>query len=372
MSNALLISTSSDRTLNECARKFFWQKEFLGTGIEPEYSTSDKITAADEGLAIHYAQANLYSLGRFNPQGVTDAIMKGVGFEGLAWHQKNDWLKQIEWTVRLTKEYDKWRQVNDDFSVHELETEGIVPIFDNCRACGETHDPQDLTPVCQGCNATKALFVFRIDMLVNRNNFFTIVDHKSTTSSGQGFLDQWNYSVQMYRYAWAYSRRTGKTVKAFGVNILKRLKTVGLEEDKQCPGCKNGVRKKLTCLECSGEGMVPKASIPPEKVFFRKWPVWNERTKHWAVDSLQKSVRKLEGYRINLELAQYRPDMSDDPYPTNPHACYAFGKVCPFIKLCPPFQKEGEPWWKPSDAKLMDFQQRKESDQVTMIKEEMK
>lgn len=362
MPDPIFISDSSQRTLNECARKFFWQKEFLGTGIEPDYET-DKITEADQGLAIHEGVADLYSRGHYDPETIRARIEKSLGWENLPFYKKNDWVEQIAWIQRLLSEYDGWRKEHDDFTVESLETEGIVPVFEKCLDCKRKIGSDDLSPTCK-CGASRALFVFRTDMTVNRGGFLAVVDHKTTSSVGAAWLEQWEYSPQLYKYAWAHEKVTGRKVRAFGVNALKRLKTIGLKEQKQCPQCHAGKKKRLTCLNCEGAGYVDKEPISADKAFFRKWPVWNERTKLWTIGRLEEDIDKVEAYRYGLE------EGWNDPYPTNQHACYSFGRICPFIKLCPPFQRR-EKWWKPQDGELIGFKQRGQTGKVALIKEDM-
>lgn len=351
-----LNNSRADEFIN-CNRRSFWNQEFRGTGLTTQW--------VDENLAIgtivHAGLAELY----VPPDGgsieaasrAMDAEFAKIfpNFEELAFDTKNDWLDNMDFVRRLVRTYEEEAKPSDDFVVLQVETPFCVVLGEMCYKCGEPYptDP-DRTVFrneCVKCEATIHHWIGRIDMAINRGGGLKIVDHKTAKSVSDNYLASWHHSMQLAGYSYGYGKALGTPVTGYGVNILRKLKTVGTPRQhfKQCPTCRNGKNKRLTCDPCNATGKVAKENDSSESPFQREWcSIEPEGIERFKLNRL----RTIEDIETERERFKCEPEAA---FPMNPKACYNMGK-CPFIALC----HRGDPvtWYEPPEHLLQNFDPR--------------
>jgi len=349
----MIINNSRADTYTDCSRKYYWSYVHGGTGLRPQRSNDNLIF----GEITHAALARMYSgeeiddvLQNYRP----DALAL-LDFDNLDFDVKNKWLDNLDQIDSLVRAYDKWRQDNDTFSVLQVETEGFVKLGETCYQCGRPYQDNSLDAafspeVCIDCDSPIHYLAFRADLAVNDGGIIRIVDHKTAASAGALYLESWHYSMQMLGYVYGYGKALGTNVGGYIVNILRKLKTLD-KTTKQCPTCRNGVRKRVGCVECGGAGSV---GIDPPVPFSRE----SESVPQVRLDMFVQS-------RIGVANAIG----SDQTWTPNYKACFARGK-CQFLALC--WNNPGD-WQNPPDSLLLDFELRPADyvDTRALIKEEM-
>jgi hypothetical protein len=284
-----------------------------------------------------------------------------VNFEGMDYDEKNKWLDHLEWIERIIHAYDKHRHETDDFSVIQLESEGCVVLGEICYQCGIPYPvldgPEQISFLrCGNCSAEVHHWVFRIDMEVNRNDKSYIVDHKTSKSASDSYLAGWHTSHQLIGYSYGVKKYSGRDIRGWGVNIIKKLKSVGLpgNDTKQCPRCRNGSKKRLSCPSpdsrpgqptgCGGTGRVVRESSPDNGAFLREWEGYDDSVGERFV---LHRLNTIERIRAERERFDTEPEIA---WPMNHNKCYSYNKPCPFIKLC---HRTSTDWHNPP-IELMD------------------
>ena len=193
------------------------------------------------------------------------------------------------------------------------------------------------------------------------------MDHKTAKSASDLYIASWDTSMQQYGYCYGYSKATGMEVSGYRMNIIRKLKTIGTPQQttKNCPTCRNGKKKKQSCMDCNMTGRVEKENNPSDQPFQRP------PTYDYNDERRERFIRQRIGTirRILLERIIFK-DHPDEAWPMNPKACYTYGK-CAFLKLC--WEGDPEKWYEPNDLLLDKFNPKGE-DYVTvrqMAKEEM-
>jgi hypothetical protein len=271
--------------------------------------------------------------------------------------EKNKWLDHLEWIERIIHAYDKYR-VSDDFSIIQLESEGCVVLGEICYSCGTPYPvldgPDQISYLrCSNCNAEVHHWVFRIDMEVNRNGKSYIVDHKTTKSASDAYLAGWHTSHQLIGYSYGVKKYSGRDIRGWGVNIIRKLKGIGCAESntKQCPSCRNGSKKRLSCPPvtnggCGGSGRVDRDSKPSDSPFQREWEGYDDSTGERFVLHRLNTIERIRAERDRFE------DEPEVAWPMNHKRCYAYNKACPFLKLC---HRTSTDWHNPPVELLDNF-----------------
>lgn len=359
----MYLNNSRCSTAEDCLRKYFLSYEFRGFGIKGH--------RLDENLAfgslIHYALAQLYA-GRDPGASCTAAKIeweREYNFDDLPFDEKNEWLEHFAWAERIIREYAKFIETADDFEVLQIETEGSVQLGEICYSCGKEYQP--LMPACIFCGAEVHNYVFRADLAVAKQGGIYVIDHKTTKSTSDNYLTSWHYSPQLYGYAYGYGKALGTDVSGYGVNIIRKLKTVGLEDAslKQCPDCRGGSRKRLSCTLCNGRGKVERAQKPSDRAFLREWePFDQQKAEHFV----RMRLRTAESICTERDRFSAEPDAA---WPMNPQNCFKMGR-CPFVKLC--WEGDASRWWEP-DGDMLESYEEKTEDYVSMremVREDMR
>lgn len=371
----MFLNNSSAETYENCMRKGYWSREFLGLGgpggIEPLYLNENLLF----GILVHAMLAQLYA-GKVVHESIElgwEEFKDGLDFEALDYEEKNKWQENYEWASRIMQEYDIWRTENDDFQPLQIESEGCVILGEECYQCGADYPdtPASELLACPTCNAEVHHWVFRTDLVLADGNYVEIMDHKTAKSVSELYIDSWDTSMQQWGYCYGYSKATGMEVTGYRMNIIRKLKTIGTPAQtmKNCPTC-NARKKKppvmLGCQMCNSTGKVEKENNPSDSPFQRPDTYdYNDERRERFLRHRIGTIR-----RILLERIIFK-DHPDDAWPMNPKACYTYGK-CSFLKLC--WEGNPETWYEPSDILLEKFRAKKE-DYVTvreMAKEEMR
>jgi len=352
----MYLNNSRADEFGNCNRRFFWNQEFGGTGLTTKWTDENLAigTIVHAGLAALYAGKDLPYVAA---EMATELKTMFPNWEQLAFDTKNQWIDNMDFVNRLVRTYSEEQIPKDDFVVLQVETPFAVVLGEICYKCGEPY-PQIQTPVtgpffdvCAECGAAVHHWVGRIDMAVNRRGGLKIVDHKTAKSVSDNYLASWHTSMQLVGYAYGYGKALGTAVTGYGVNILRKLKTVGTERQhfKQCPACRNGKKKRLSCGECNFTGKVEKEDDPSANPFQREWcslaPEDLERFKLNRLRVIEDIGTERERFRVEPEAA----------FPMNPKACYNMGR-CPFIDLC--HRADPVTWYEPPEHLLQNFDPR--------------
>jgi hypothetical protein len=300
-----------------------------------------------DGTAIHAGLEALYR-GRDDAE-VADVVKRGYisEFGDLSEYSADTRAfmnERIQWGVKLLSAYRMRQLPLDDFLVVHVEQDFEVVLGEICYACGEPYAVEATSETCPHCGAEVVFWVGRSDLVVSREGLVRVVDHKTVKSASADTIARYNHSMQMVGYCYGVSKDTGNSVRGFGMNLIKKLKTID-PPTVRCKGCKG-----QGCGDCNLSGRVEKA--PPE-LFLRKWVTIGH-------DDLDRFV--LSRLRIASDIINERERFKSCPeeaYPINEDACYKFGEEnkCPFIPLC----WGGDPlnWYAPSDARLANFNPKK-------------
>jgi hypothetical protein len=383
------INSSRLSTFNTCKRKFYWEYVHGGHGLRPTYP-NDKLVwgiLAHEGLAALYKGQ---SLGQAMAYVRDYAMEKELPWDALTADEKNFWLDQIEWINQTLKVYDPWRKEHDKFQVLEVESEGECVVGEVCYECGAEYTKESREAgycvaqvrlegdggngVTMKCRTPLHYFVYRVDLAVNHMGAMKIIDHKTTGSASSNYMQSWDHSFQLALYTYGYKKALQgddpdpPEIGGYGMNIIKKLKTIGEEAPltKKCPECNQGKRKQPHCTFCERTGVVPRAPQKRDEPFIRLWPPYNNDKEVRMIMQRLLSIQEIER---QAERFESEPEAS---YPMNDRACF-FPTKCPFWKLC----YEGDPikWQAPSQPLIEACRlQPQKEDYVTqraMIREEM-
>ena len=376
------INHSRAKTFHSCPRKYFWLYEFDGTGLE--YDKEQGLTEGRKkmviGSMVHAGLAALYSecsLAEAHVQ-AEECLRKEV--TNIPPEDQEDWDDATDMVRRMLTEYAEVQMPLDDFSpiVENIETEFRVQLGENCWKCGHSYSKPYISAgfspyetkqdgvACPKCLTQIHYLVGIVDLPINRDGQIKVMDHKTAGSVSDLFLESWHYSQQLIGYAYGYGKAMGQKIKGYEVNILRKLKTIGTEKrtHKQCPSCKNGKIKKLSCDLCNGEGKVERE---PEKVtspFQREKVTIGDTDIERFIHNRLQTVRKILHERM-----VFQTDPKDS-WPMNPESCFTYGK-CPFLMAC--HSTSPEKWFNPSMENLSRFVQRKPDyvDTKDMIREEV-
>ena len=333
------------RTHSNCPRKFYWTYIHGGTGIVGQW-VDEKLAF---GQLIHALLADYYAERDWRNHLSTTAIAEAVpGHADLPNESWAYWDREIrDWAGRIMTEYEKWASVNDRFSVIQVECEGHTPLGSACHSCGHVGTfviPDHRGLSCGECGAEWHELVFKLDLLINYDGSATFMDHKTTSGIGPAYLEKWAYEPQMQGYTLG-TRSVGHPARKFMMNFIRKLKTIGIAEDKTCPSCKNGAKKKEGCPTCAGVGRVAK---PPVDVPFLQKPyiVVEEALARFEINRIRQ---------CNDIAAQLKVHPSQDPlelWPMRTDACFDYGR-CPYIRLC--YSGNPEFWYEPAEELTQTF-----------------
>jgi len=348
----MLINASRMDTFSKCNRKYFWGSVFNygddGLGIQPGRPDEN----LKFGEVVHLGLADYYRglrgsqlLKIYREQALTV-----LDFDALDWDSRNHWLDNLDWVDRILREYEIWAETTDDFIVKHVETEGVVILGELCWKCGTPY-PSDRFSSCQRCLTEIHHLVYRIDLGVEQDGAYRVIDHKTAKTLGDSYLDSWRHSLALFGYAYGHRKTESLPVAGYAVNIVRKLKTIGEPEAtmKACPECRNGAKKKLACVSCKGEGRVEKVSPTAGQPFVRV----NESFSSTQESLLIRSrIRTIQDIQRETERFESEPDAA---FPMNPTHCFSYG-TCPFLKLC----WNGNPakWYEPHMGLLFDFNPR--------------
>ena len=371
----MFLNNTHGSNFDDCARYFYWSRETPILGGPGGLTTKWIDDNLAWGQIVHVSLAELYA-----ERGPAESFELGreycltepqINFEGMSFDEKNKWLDHLEWIERIIYAYDKYRADADDFSIIQLESEGCVVLGEVCYVCGEPYPVLDGPEQidfhrCTKCRAEVHHWVFRIDMEVNRNGRSYIVDHKTTRSASDTYLASWHTSHQLLGYSYGVKKYSGRDIRGYGVNIIRKLKSIGSDKSdtRVCPDCRNGSRKKLTCEPCGYSGRVKRDTQPSDSPFQREWEGYSDADGERFVLHRLSTIERIKSER---ERFKTEPEIA---WPMNHKRCYAYNRPCAFIKLC---HRTSTDWHNPP-IELLDNLQPNPVDYVNakaMAKEEM-
>lgn len=350
----MIINNSRAATYLDCPRKYYWQYEHGGHGIVRNEVTE----ALAFGTIIHHLLALYYGEQDWRG-GLGDALRAGVpNYDDLAYFEKAKWDENLDWAERMIREYVKWAQQNDRFSVLQLETEGSLVLGTVCHNCGEDYHDGPGDESCGHCDAPIHRLVYKVDMEVQQDGYTFPIDHKTTSGIGDAFLASWQYSPQMLLYTKGM-RENYPDTNRYQMNFLRKAKQVGQIKEKQCPDCRNGSKKKLSCEGChqTGKVAVPAVDPPP---FHREPPI---RFREEFLDRVE--ISRIKACNSILE-DRAEPDPLER-WEMKPDKCFARGR-CPYVDLCWNVSSP-EKWQEPAED-LLDGYLPRPKDYVTLAREE--
>ena len=372
----MIINNSRVSTYLECARKFYWRYIYKGgierTAIHP---------ALAFGTMMHHLLALYYSDQDWR-DGLTDALYAGVpGYDTFPDLEKTKWQENLSWAERMMTEYVKWAGKVDNFSVLEVESEGIVPLGRICYVCGREYPKAmegatagELPPACAKCHAEIHYLVYKTDLIVNSGGSVFPIDHKTTSGIGDSYLASWHYSPQMYLYLKG-TQEVHPTANRFQMNFLRKAKQVGQWRTKQCPDCRGGAKKKMECTTCGymvrqdfnkdfvlDKGKIAVQAVDPPP-FHRSEPIIMQPE---VMDRVELS--RLQA--CNDILLEGATPIEVDPlvkWRMEPDKCFDRGR-CPYIDLC--WSKRPVDKWHTPTEDLLDGYVPRPKDYVTLAREE--
>lgn len=349
----MFLNSSRINTFLMCRRRFFWNYIFRAFGLRPEAPQE----ALNIGIAVHEGLARLYQ-GATAEEAATAAHTEFMSRASAKWGgvELDTYKETAEWVARMVRTYAVRGEPNDDFTILGVEKDFIVPLGECCSECGLKYDftnYDEASPVmfCP-CGADVHYWIGRTDLDVVRHGHVQVLDHKTTKSTPtDDFLAPFARSFQLLGYVYGKGKALAYDIRQFGVNALQKAKTIGLpqSEIKACPDCRNGKKKKMSCLGCNRTGKVEKEiKLQP---FRRKWfpvnPSDLDRFIIWAL----RAVRDIK----------YEKDMSvNEPecaWPMNSGAC----KVgpCPYLRGCWD-SVDAVKWYEPDEDLLEGLEPRPE------------
>jgi hypothetical protein len=347
------INNSRMSRWDKCRRLSFWTDEFDGTGLkpqgtEPEYLSLGK--AAHHGLAIHYSRH--YKVDEPS-QAVEQWYVEQNVYPDVATEEQDE---QAAYAGKLVRAYLDRKSPVDDFTVEKVEDEFVAVLGEVCWACGQEYGEE--IGYCLGCQEPIFHLVGRIDLGVLRNGHFTIIDHKTTKSYSEEYQNSFATNFQQLGYLYGYGKAHGVKIEEYGINWLQKAKTVGdpSAELKQCPDCRAGKKKVLTCETCNQTGKVERENkLDP---FRRKYFTPTDADINRYLIYANRTLREMEEERILFA------NEADVAYKMNDRSC----AYCPMKSLCWD-GADAQKWYNPTSGELDNFKPRAK-DYVDLIREE--
>ena len=297
------ITHSSVACFQECRRKwdYRYNKEIVPT--EPQ-------TALDFGTAIH---AGLEIWFKYNGIAKTDgalritAVETGVGRGAELGLSSGDLCKVQAMLERYTEIYKE-----EAFEVVEVESEFSV------RLQNPRTNKYSRTFRYQG----------KVDGLVKLDNAYYILEHKTTASINDKYIDAIDLKAQIALYAMAMERE-GYPIRGAIYDILEKpgIRMAPGETEEEFEARKAALLAKSKTGKTTAqrrEAETPEAFLARcrEKLtadsFRRVIVTLDFDRKREALDNLWQTAQDMRNAQI---------------YPTT-GACVAFGKVCPYLDLC--------------------------------------
>lgn len=356
----MFLNNSRAEVAEDCLRMHFWQQEFNGRGLQSNWRNDN----LDFGTIVHAGLAHFYAGEPLFKDKAREFAKEFLDFDNLYFEDRNKWAEHFDWIDRILSAYQPWAEQNDDFTVIQLESEGCVVLGEICYLCGKPYPEQDEADpllLCPRCEIEVHQWVYRVDAAVMKGEDhpkLNIIDHKTTSSLGENYLLSWHNSLQLWGYCYGYEKQSDLDVGGYTVNIIRKLKGIGngAGPHRTCPECRNGVKKRLGCINCQGTGKVEKEA-KEEIPFVREQEAWDEQKKEIFVRQRINTANRI------LEERKRAKRHPDEAWPMNPKSCFKMGR-CPYWKLCYT-PNDPEKWYLPTDEQLTNFTER-EADYVAV------
>jgi hypothetical protein len=316
------------------------------------------------GIAMHEGLGTYYSPGG-TLQPALAAFIKSYEKEG-------DRLDLEEYGVHrqmgqdLLASYDTRDYVLDDFSVMQVESRFAVILGENCYNCNTEYKCKEYQPDYTHCQCGMPIFGLagQADLIVNRNDKIVVNDHKTSKGASNNYMASWGHDFGMIGYCYGVKKTMNHNVRQFGMNIIKKLKTVG-KTTKVCPDCRNGKRKKLDCVGCNTSGHVP---MEPPKAFYREY--FNVTPQDYAMMKNNRIALGLQMYDMQEKFKGRRSSNLNHIFPMHSIACHKYGRECDYVDLC----WNNDPdnlWFEFPDNMLAEYDQAPEDYVDLLVKEDM-
>ena len=326
----MLLNNSRYKEFQECPRKSAIHRILR---LESEAKSNELAF----GIAMHEGLASIY-LGNSLEQSIMDFI-GSYKAEGNPMNL-DEYLPHQAMGQTLLRAYNNRDYCMDDFGVVQVESRFAVILGEECYNCHRKYKSELYQPDYTMCPCGMPIFGLagQADLVVTRRNKYVIVDHKTTASIGKEYLASWGHDFGMIGYCYGTGKALGKPIQRFGMNIIKKLKTVE-KDSKTCPDCRNGSRKKLLCLSCNKTGRVP---MQPPKAFYREFYTVADQDFRAMIDNriaLGLGIWN-QGKMFEGEPGAQRKHL----FPMNSTTCHKYGTVCDYIPCC----WENNPdnaWW---------------------------
>lgn len=199
-SNGVITFSGSSLSDLSCHRKAYYKHEL---GIVPEVGV-----AANFGTAIHYALAEYYK----TPWAARSVEMLIKAF-AYSWEELkpevDDELRNLSTAIKILTEYEKTFNGDERYKVY-------------CDDQGPFVERSFDVKFSDGINLTGT-----IDLVVEDTSTgeLIVMDHKTTRSLGQEFINKYRINAQFAGYCFAVSALTGKKVDKYIVNGIQVAKT---------------------------------------------------------------------------------------------------------------------------------------------------
>ena len=321
----MFLNYSRASLFHSCKRKFFWSHLFEGKGLradqEPEYFTF--------GSAVH---TGLAALGLKDSPKVAAARARAAYLKerSKSWSGAllAEWTEAADWVARTILTYGIEQHPKDIEPIVDVEQSFAVPLGEICHQCGR--DYSFLKPGSQECDVCSQPVNYWVgirDRLLKRGpaGHYAVQDHKTTKSTpDDNFMEKFRRSFQLLGYVYGTEKEKGIKVKEYGVNAIQKAKTIGTEQSvsRACPACRNGSKKKLTCLSCGQSGKVEK--VVKLEPFRRKWFSVNDGDIDRFVLFAHKTIKAIEHEQ---EMMKTEPEIA---FEMNDRGC----SNCEFKAMC--------------------------------------
>jgi predicted nucleic acid-binding Zn ribbon protein len=203
--------------------------------LVPESEASD----LTRGIILHAGLAALYEGKSIHDaiQVMRDTSIKHMPAQMLK-KERDENEAQLEWYGRILTAYYKRVYLTERFQVMAVEVPFITTLGDVCYSCGVgyQHDNSCYAEVeCKECGAEVHWLAGRADLVIKDKGVYRVVDHKTTTGAGAGYLKGWSFTFAQLGYTYGIKRTTGFPVTSYKVNVIKMLKTVGTSNERGEP-----------------------------------------------------------------------------------------------------------------------------------------
>lgn len=358
-----------------CPREYYWSYVWDGAGLRPARIATPLV----DGIAIHAGLAELYrgqSLKHAHTALAAEYTSETDKYtlsspQKLTVNASLNWGRDLleAYSKRDTNNSDKWA-VKDDFAVQEVETQFQVVLGEICWKCGTPYPVgEEMFTRCESCHSSAHWWVGRADLVVLRGGKLKILDHKTASSVGAAYLNSWAYNMQQTGYAYGIGKHNKTSITGYCINVLKKLQKV-LPYNVRCSKCKGeGVVRKAkdTCEKCDGHGVVEKL---PNQLFVRRWYPCGSDRKARFVHNRIILLNEIEEEAEKWESGEDK----DECYPMHAKSCFTMRSKdgCPFIPLCWNNPEPPTNWHEVNDARLAAYYERRETDYVELIREEVR